>query len=89
LKSQHKVGSKLIADIFSKEIVMANSCLRNNEIFRGAGNAVYRLPAKDKMTAWRRLRDKANKDAAIRESLVIKAILGGIHPNILKGLGED
>ena len=48
---------------------MANTCLGNNEIFRGAGNVVHKLPAKDKITAWRRLRDKANKEAEV-ESLL-------------------
>jgi hypothetical protein len=41
------------------------------------------------LTAWRRLRDKANKHPEIRDALVKHAILGGIAPSILKGLGED
>jgi hypothetical protein len=68
---------------------MSNACTDNNKTFRGAGNVVHKLPAKDKMIAWRRLRDKANKEAEVREALITEAILGGIHPNILKGLGED
>ena len=46
------------------------------------------LSEDDKKTAWRRVRDAANKNAAIREEMVEKAILGGLAPSILKGLWE-
>jgi hypothetical protein len=41
------------------------------------------------LTAWRRLRDKANKHPEIRDALVKYAILEGIAPSILKGIKKD
>jgi hypothetical protein len=67
---------------------MSYNCSRSKE-FRGAGDSYIELPLDEKKQVWRRVRDAANKNAAIRDELVQTAILGGIAPSILKCLGED
>jgi hypothetical protein len=68
---------------------MSNPCNKYNKEFRGAGDSYIELPSNEKKQVWRRVRDAANKNAAIRDELVQTAILGGIAPSILKNLGED
>ena len=48
----------------------------------------YKMSAEEKQTVWRRVRDAANKNSTIRCEMVEKAILGGLAPSILRGLGE-
>jgi len=68
---------------------MSNPCIDNNKEFRGANGKYTALSQEDKKVVWRRVRDAGNKNAAIRDELVQTAILGGIAPSILKGMGED
>ena len=66
-----------------------NPCTKNNEEFRGAGTIEYKDRSDaGKTTAFRRVKDMCNKKKEIRDEMMEYMTLGGIHPNIMKGLGE-
>jgi len=58
------------------------------EEFSGAAAAFAKLDALGKKRAWRRCRDAVNKDVELQEKMVMEAILGGMAPTILKGMGD-
>lgn len=65
-----------------------NPCNKNNEVFRGAGVEYTDLSEVDKVTAFRRAKDTCNKSDDVRDEMMVYMTLGGMHPNIMKGLGE-